>query len=142
MPAMNVVRPLRWFVLLAAVISVSACPSTEPKVDDLPFSIDLAPDTSVVQSGLTVQLTTTVKNKAGDILTGKDIVFASEDSTVAKVSEAGVVTGARAGTATIDAAIGTLEATAIVKVGSGAPSQMTKVGDAPTTPVVGASGNV
>jgi adhesin/invasin len=142
MPAMKVVRTLRLFALVAAVISVSACPATEPKVDDRPFSIDVGPDSSTVQSGLTTQLTATVKNKAGADISGADVVFESEDSTVAKVSSDGVVTGARAGTATISASLGTLKATALVKVTSGQAVAMTKVGDAPTTPVVGASGNV
>ena len=142
MPAMKVVRPLRWFALVAAVMSVSACPSTEPSVDERAFSIDVSPDTSSVQSGLTTQISATVKTKEGLDLPNAKVVFTSEDSTVAKVSEQGLVTGARAGTATVVASVGTLKASAIINVTSGQATGITKVGDAPLTPVVGSSGNV
>lgn len=142
MPAMKVVRPLRWFILVAAASAVSACPSTEPRVDERAFSIDITPDTASIQSGLTTQLSTTVKAKDGQVLSSATVVYESEDSTIAKVTPEGLVTGARAGTATVVASIGTLKAPAIINVSAGEAAAIAKIGDAPLTPVVGATGNV
>src|SRR4051812_19482466 len=83
-------RSLRWISLVAAVALVSACPATEPAdpftlpEDERPFSISVGPDTSLLQSGLTAQVTAVVKTKGGTEV-NTPVVFTSTDSTIGRV---------------------------------------------------------
>jgi uncharacterized protein YjdB len=56
--------------------------------------------------GYSVQASYTVKDEAGNSLTGQTVTWSSSNSAVATVNQSGVVTGASAGTADIKATIG------------------------------------
>ena len=59
-------------------------------------NVVVEPNRVSVGVGSTAQLTVTVRDAAGTALTGRKVVWASEDPTIATVSNAGVVTGVRA----------------------------------------------
>jgi hypothetical protein len=111
-----------------------------PKEDERPATIAFGPDTTVLKSGATAQLAPTVKTKAEVTLTEvKDLTFTTSDSVVASVDATGLVTGGRAGKATITATVGALKATAFVTVTAGAPATVVKANEPPSNPAVGAS---
>src|SRR3989475_51848 len=63
-------------------------------------SVTVSPATAVVLVGATVQLTTTLKDAAGNVLSGRSVTWASGTPAVATVSSTGLVTGVAAGAAT------------------------------------------
>ena len=87
--------------------------------DDTPTSITLAPSGAIaLVSGSAVTLTSVVRAPDGHIVSTATVVYSSTDATVASVS-AGVVTGAKAGTAMITATSGAASAVVIVTVTPG-----------------------
>src|SRR2546428_7839658 len=66
-------------------------------------SVAVSPVTAVVLVGATAQLTATMKDSAGNVLSGRSVTWASSAPTVATVSSTGLVTGVAAGAATITA---------------------------------------
>ncbi len=60
-------------------------------------SVDVTPATGSVEVGKTLQLTATPKDSAGNPLSGRVVTWASADTTIAKVSATGLVTGKAAG---------------------------------------------
>ena len=64
-------------------------------------SVSLAASTLTV--GATTQATATLKDANGNVLTGRGVIWASSNTTVATVSTSGVVTAVSAGTASITA---------------------------------------
>jgi uncharacterized protein YjdB len=66
-------------------------------------SVSVSPSSATVQVGKTQQLTATLKDASGNTLTGRTITWSSSNTAVATVSSSGLVTGVKAGTATITA---------------------------------------
>lgn len=66
-------------------------------------SVDVAPSGSTLQPGQTAQLTATPRDAAGNPLSGRTISWSSSDTQVATVSNTGLVTAVRVGSATITA---------------------------------------
>src|SRR5207302_5220439 len=66
-------------------------------------SVVLRPVTAVMLVGGAAQLTATLKDAAGNVLTGRAVAWTSSAWAVATVSANGLVTGAAAGSATITA---------------------------------------
>src|SRR2546423_8975867 len=58
---------------------------------------------STVEAGSTVQLTATLKDAAGNVLTGRTVMWMSNNTGLATVNGRGLVTGVTAGSATITA---------------------------------------
>jgi len=83
-------------------------------------SISITPGSASVTAGNTQQLTATVKDASGNVITGQTVTWSSSDATIVAVSSSGVVTGALVGQATITAAAGGKSATATVAVAAGA----------------------
>src|SRR5437867_3384086 len=79
-------------------------------------SVTVSPATAVVLVGATVQLTTTLKDAAGNVLSGRSVTWASGTPAVATVSSTGLVTGVAAGAATITATSEGQSGTAAVTV--------------------------
>ena len=67
-------------------------------------SVTVTPTTATVGIGQTTTLAATLRDAGGNTLTGLTVTWSSSDTTMATVSSGGVVTGVRAGTATITAA--------------------------------------
>jgi hypothetical protein len=66
-------------------------------------SVSVSPATATVMVGQTVQLTTTVRDASGNVLTGRVVTWSSSPAGLVTVSGSGLVTGVGAGTATITA---------------------------------------
>ena len=87
--------------------------------DDTPASITLAPSGAIaLVSGSTFTLVATVRAPDGRVVPTATVVYNSSDVTVASVT-AGVVTGAKAGTAMITATSGAAGALVVVTVSPG-----------------------
>ncbi|HEX7239867.1 MAG TPA: Ig-like domain-containing protein, partial [Longimicrobiaceae bacterium] len=96
---------------LAAVAFTATAAAAVP-VD----TVTVSPATASVAVGATVPLTATLMDADGDTLTGRAVSWTTSDSTKARVSAAGVVTGVAAGTATITATSEGKSGTATVTV--------------------------
>lgn len=81
-------------------------------------SVTVSPATSSVAIGQTVQLTAVTTDASGNTLTGRAVTWSSNQTSVATVTSAGVVTGVSGGTATITATSEGQAGTATVTVGS------------------------
>jgi uncharacterized protein YjdB len=79
-------------------------------------TVAVTPATPSVTVGQTVQLTATLRDAAGNALTGRTVEWSSGNTAVASVSATGLVTGATAGTATITATSGGKSGTAQLTV--------------------------
>jgi uncharacterized protein YjdB len=66
-------------------------------------AVTVTPSPATVQVGQTVQLSATPKDASGNPLTGRLVAWTSSDTTIAKVSNTGLVTGRAAGSATVTA---------------------------------------
>src|SRR5207244_1250997 len=80
----------------SANITVACAPAPVATVTVSPASINL-------QTGQTSQLTATLKDANGNVLTGRTVTWSSDNGSVATVSGTGLVTATGAGTATITA---------------------------------------
>jgi uncharacterized protein YjdB len=66
-------------------------------------SVSLAPNRDTLAVGGKAQLTATLKDSAGQVLTGRSVSWSTSSSSVATVTTAGMVTGVAGGSATITA---------------------------------------
>jgi Big-like domain-containing protein/calcineurin-like phosphoesterase family protein len=66
-------------------------------------SVTVTPNPASVGVGATVQLTATLKDANGNVLTGRTVAWTTNAAAVATVSSSGLVSGVAAGTATITA---------------------------------------
>ena len=79
-------------------------------------SVTVTPATPTVFLGQTVQLTATPKDANGNVLSGRVVTWASDNTAVATVSSTGLVTGVTQGQATITATSEAKNGTAAVAV--------------------------
>lgn len=66
-------------------------------------SVSVQPQNNSIDQGSSVQLSVTVKDVNGSVVTNRVVTWTSSNTSVATVSQAGLVTGVSAGTATITA---------------------------------------
>ena len=66
-------------------------------------SVIVTPLSATVSVGQTAQLTATLKDASGNVLSGRAVTWSSSDTTIARVSGSGVVTAVATGSATITA---------------------------------------
>src|SRR5206468_210350 len=66
-------------------------------------SVDVTPPSASVPAGQTVQLTATPKDAGGTPLSGRTVTWSSSNTSVAAVSNSGLVSGVTPGSATITA---------------------------------------
>ncbi|MBT8487424.1 MAG: hypothetical protein HKN72_11200 [Gemmatimonadetes bacterium] len=111
MPRGATLSTLALFVLVAAAGCGGSSPSDPDPV--AVASVDVAPASSDILVGETVQLTATPKGANGETLTGRTVTWNSQDTDVATVSSSGLVTGVGEGvtdiTATSDGRAGSAE---------------------------------
>ena len=81
-------------------------------------SVTVTPSSASVPVGQTVQLSATPKDANGSPLSGRGVTWASDDTTIARVSGSGLVTGRGAGSATITATSEGKSGTATIMVTS------------------------
>ena len=83
----------------------------------VPTSLTISPATSTLESlGETVQLTATVRDQSGQVMTGVSLTWSSSDASVADVRDGGLVTAAGNGVATVQASAGTTTGSAEITV--------------------------
>jgi len=117
-------------VPVIAVVGVLACGGEEGNSVPAPIpapvltSVKVSLSASSIQSGTTTQATVTGLDQRGHAMTVIAPSWVSSNPTVATVSTAGVVTGARTGHATITAVSGGLSATTTVAVTPGVAAQL------------------
>src|SRR3989454_8946655 len=90
-----------------AAITVTALPVA---------SVTVQPMAANVPLGLTVQLTATLKDANGNVVTGRVVTWASDNTAVATVNSNGLVTGVTQGQATITATSETKTGTAAMTI--------------------------
>ena len=99
-----------------AAISCLAVETIGPVSSAAVASVLVSPAAGDLAVGETMQLTATLKDSAGNPLTGPPVTWESSDITVATVSNAGLVTGVAPGAATITAASEGTDGSAAVAV--------------------------
>ena len=97
-------------------------------------SVSVTPVATSVLVGGTTQLTVTVKDANGNVLTGRTVTWSSSDESKVRVSATGVVTGVALGSATITATSEGKSGTSTVYVTDGTPPVVTSVSPDTITP--------
>jgi hypothetical protein len=82
-------------------------------------TVDVVPATASVVEGATATLTATVKDQNGATMSGQSVTWATSTLTTASVTQAGVVTGVAAGSATITANVAGKSGTSTITVTAG-----------------------
>jgi uncharacterized protein YjdB len=100
------------------VSGTAAATVTDPSV----ASVTISPSSTSITVGSTVQLTGTVRDASGNVLSGKTIAWSSSNSSVASVDAAGLVRGVAAGSATITATSDGVSGTSIISITEGGGS--------------------
>ncbi|MBB4634870.1 Ig-like domain-containing protein [Longimicrobium terrae] len=101
-------------IITARLGALSA--SATVRVRSGPSTLRISPDSLVLALGSTGTLTAVVRDAAGNVVTGQTPVWTSGARVVASVDAAGTVTGAGTGTTYVTATVGTLTASARVRV--------------------------
>lgn len=83
----------------ASSITVTAPPPPPPVVT----TVTVAPSSAAINVGATTQLSATVRDAQGNVMTGQTVTWSTDNSAVAAVNANGLVTGVAAGQATITA---------------------------------------
>ena len=105
-------RALSFASLITAAILAAACeggqsPLAPDTVVDAPVAfVNVGAGTDAIAAGVSVQLTAQAMDAQGRPLSGRAVTWTSSDTTVATVSQAGVLTAIRAGATAITAAVG------------------------------------
>ena len=99
----------------ATVCNVGVAPWTPPPPAAV-ASVTVSPAAASVSVGATLQLTATLKDGSGNVLTGRSVIWASNTPAVAPASGSGLVTGLVVGTATVTATSGGQSGSAAVTV--------------------------
>ncbi len=112
-------------VLVATALALSACgqgaTDAKPPVPGPVATVTVTPATPSVPAGTTLQLQAVVQDAKGTTLTDRVVSWSSADTTIAKVSSTGLVTGAAMGQTTITASAEGKTGSAPATVTLGAP---------------------
>ena len=104
-------------------------PVAPPTPTPVATTVEVAPATAELAAlGQTVQLTATVRDQNGGVMSGASVTWTSGDAAVATVDAAGLVTAVATGAATINATSGSASGSAEVTV-TQAPAQVTVMPD-------------
>lgn len=96
-------------------------------------SVSVSPSTASLTVGGTSTLNATLQDASGNTLSGRIVGWSTSDQAVATVSQAGVVTGVSAGTATITATSEGQTGTASITVSPGGPGPLASITLTPTS---------
>jgi uncharacterized protein YjdB len=109
-----------WFCAAVVVLAIAACnkDAVSPDADDV-GTIIVDPPSASVMVGSSLALTAEVLDASGQALPSVRVSWTSEDSTIAHVSQSGIVTGLRAGTVRIAASSWGKDAIATITVQPG-----------------------
>lgn len=111
-------RAWMWLVVaVAATVACAACGSDEIEHSGPPVAtVEVAPPAATVVLGATVTLTASAFDAAGNVITGRKVLWTVADSNFATVSPTGVVTGRSVGTVPVAASVEGKAAVAQVQV--------------------------
>ena len=98
-----------------ASVSLTVIPRSE-SVPGALARISLSPNPAMLAVGATVQLTATMFDSSGAVLTGKSLFWQSASGAVANISSSGLVEGIGVGTTTVTAGVDGVSATVQVQV--------------------------
>src|SRR5712692_1849598 len=87
--------------------------------------VQVSPDTVTTMTGQTLQLTATVLDAAGNVLSGRGVIWTSQRSDVATVSTSGLLTGVALGRDTVTASLDGVSGKAAVTVLTPTPAKVT-----------------
>src|SRR5688572_23212236 len=96
---MNRKTRLRWLCTLALAFGCGGETSGPPDVS----TVEVQPASTSVTVGLTTQLSAILRDRNGNVLTGRTVTWSSTDESRALVSSSGLVTGVGAGNVSIRA---------------------------------------
>jgi len=96
-------------------------------------SVTLSPASASVAAGGAAQFTASLRDSAGNVLTGQPVTWASSDSTIATINGSGLATAVAAGTATITATSGGVTGAAALTVTATTPASVASVVVSPTS---------
>jgi hypothetical protein len=108
---------VRRIVVLAALAALAACSSTKGTGPGVVTTVTVAPSGFQLALAATQQLSATVKDQNGKVITGTGITWSSDDTTIATVSATGLVTAKAYGSTVIVAHAGSVTGSANVTVG-------------------------
>ncbi|MXW18138.1 MAG: Ig domain-containing protein [Gemmatimonadetes bacterium] len=149
--------PGSWSTVSAALVTCAllACGDDPipPEPVPVPTTVEVTPAASTLSAlGETVQLTATVSDQNGNVMSGASVAWSSGDASVVTVNATGLVTATGNGTATITATSGNASGTATVTVEQAAAAitvapdsvPLTELGETAqlTAEVTDANGNV
>lgn len=101
-----------------ALLSMAACQDVTVSPIEI-ASIEVEPNPVSVVEGETLSVSAVLREPGGEILEGRQVVWASDDAAVASVSDDGVIEGVEAGRTVIRAVAESAEGTAEVSVLAG-----------------------
>jgi uncharacterized protein YjdB len=99
-----------------AFLAATSCDTPTARDTERVGRIVLTPTTATLQAGATLPLSATVLDAAGNVLRDRRVVWASQNETIAIVSQAGVVVAVGPGTVAIAASSGGKSASATITV--------------------------
>ena len=120
-------RDLTSVLLLGVFLAACGGDTTDPP--PAVATVEVSPLTADRQVGQTIQLSATVKDASGNILSGQAVAWSSSAANVASVSSSGLVTATALGTAVITAAAGSKSGVATINV---LPEPIASITVAPT----------
>lgn len=127
-------RGLIWIGLIGAGSGIASCgDSTSP--GELVATVTVAPDAATLAAGDTLRLRATPRNPSGQAIENRRASWSSDDTTVARVDSAGLVTGIAEGDATITATVAGRSGSAEVTVTPAAVAEVTLTPGAATIEV-------
>ena len=91
------------------------------------YIVTVTPGTGIVPLGISSQLTATVRDEAGRVITGQSITWSSSDPAAATVDANGLLVTQRIGTVTITASTGLFSGRGTVTVGTAPPNMACKL---------------
>ena len=104
------------FALVAGLAAFVACGGSDVTDGPRPGSISLAPASATMRAGTTLPLTVAVRDAAGKSMIAPTVFWSSSDTSVAGVSQAGIVSARAPGAATIAVTALGLSATSSIRV--------------------------
>ena len=107
-------RDLTSVLVLGVFLAACGGDTTDPP--PAVATVEVSPLTADRQVGQTIQLSATVKDASGNILSGQAVAWSSSAANVASVSSSGLVTATALGTAVITAAAGSKSGVATINV--------------------------
>jgi hypothetical protein len=116
-------RHLPSLLIAAFSLLLVACGGSSDVTDPPPppppavaTTVQIAPDAPILNPGQAQQLSATVRDAAGQVMTGQAVTWSTSDAAKVSVSTTGLVTGLALGSATITARAGNVQATVTATV--------------------------